>query len=136
MDFAIAQREDKIFDLVFNEDFGVFETNNTIEMPVLVALLTDSRASETQVLNRMNRRGWIGNLFRRFELGNLAWLEYNSPLTVQTTAYLDNIYSAAINKITNTKKTIEITNNNLDTIDVNIELQVSLEEYENINFTI
>lgn len=66
---------------------GDFETVNDLSTALLVALLTDARADETQVAVPELRRGWIGNAvppIEEFELGSLLWLVDTAKATQGT----------------------------------------------------
>lgn len=64
------------FDLAIAPN-GDLETVDDLSTAILVSLLTDARADETQVAVPEYRRGWIGNAvppIDGFELGGLLWL--------------------------------------------------------------
>lgn len=72
-DFAIQQEENgTAFDLTVNgQDFGSVDG---LETTVALYLFTDARASASQEQQASKRRGWLGNIFRLFDLGSLLWL--------------------------------------------------------------
>ncbi|MCK5603932.1 phage GP46 family protein [Candidatus Pacearchaeota archaeon] len=72
-DFELKQQENNsCFDLtVDGVDFGSVDG---LETTVALYLFTDARASSSEEQQSSKRRGWLGNIFRLFDLGSLLWL--------------------------------------------------------------
>ena len=69
------------YDLKIGFD-GDIETEDSFDTYILVALLTDARATSSEILDASQRRGWIGNEYTPgFEMGSKLWLYYQSRLT-------------------------------------------------------
>lgn len=74
------------FDLAIGAN-GDLETVDDLSTAILISLLTDARAAETQVAVPEYRRGWIGNAvppIEGFELGGLLWLVDTAKATQGT----------------------------------------------------
>lgn len=62
-------------------DDGDYKTTGGLDTSLLISMLTDSRASETQQPVESLRRGWWGNLFIDITYGSLLWLAAGAGLT-------------------------------------------------------
>lgn len=82
-DLQVKQNENGgCFDLtVDGQDFG---SVGGLETSVALYLFSDARASSSQEQQASKRRGWIGNIFRRFDIGSLLWLLTQSRNTQDT----------------------------------------------------
>lgn len=66
---------------------GDFKTTAGLESSLIVSLLTDARASDSQVSLPQQRRGWPGNVMSIVsgrQLGGLLWLADQRRLTIAT----------------------------------------------------
>lgn len=82
-----------MIDLALDDDFSLSITNgdftlvDNFDTSMKVALFSDKRADESEVLKANKRRGWWGNPFNDiedFELGSKLWLLQQSRLTNDT----------------------------------------------------
>lgn len=67
---------DDYYDLDITEE-GDFVTLNSFDTAILMSLLTDVRADESEIQIANQRRGWLGNLFNtviNYEIGSKLWL--------------------------------------------------------------
>ena len=74
-----------LYDLVIEN--GDFKSAEGFETAIPVALHTDIRASESEVQESKNRRGWVGNILtytENYQLGSKLWLFDQSRLTTET----------------------------------------------------
>lgn len=79
---AVLQRlPNGAYDIQIGPD-GDILTEDTFDTAIIVSLLTDARADESEVLESHQRRGWIGNeVTPDFEIGSKLWLFDQSKLT-------------------------------------------------------
>ena len=85
IDLALT-RIDDIYDITFNAD-GDFETTEGLDTAILLSLLEERRANESEVSTPQKRRGWIGNDLGDiavYELGSKLWLLNQERLTTDT----------------------------------------------------
>jgi len=69
------------WDLKIGPD-GDFESADSLDTYIVVALFSDARADESEIAEPKRRRGWIGNEETPgFELGSKVWLYEQSRLT-------------------------------------------------------
>ena len=76
------------------------EDDDGLETSLIVSLLSDARADESQVPQPERRRGWIGDLVARvpgYRYGSLLWLLEQTRLTQETLAQAENNARAALN---------------------------------------
>lgn len=78
---------------------GDFIGTDGLDTSIYVSLLTDSRASESEVVKEENRGGWIGNLINSdgSEIGSLLWLIEQKRRTSQSLAQAVDIVEKALN---------------------------------------
>lgn len=92
IDATLQRLDGGTYDLKIGFD-GDLETEDSFDAAILVSLLADARASESEVPEASRRRGWIGNeLTPGFELGSKLWLYEQSRVTRTT---LNGIQDAA-----------------------------------------
>lgn len=87
MSLDINMKRNERGDFDFSVVNGDFEHDNGIDTSIPLSLLTDSRASESEVSDPINRRGWVGNLNNddsEFNLGSKIWLTKKSRLIQDT----------------------------------------------------
>lgn len=81
------------YDISFES--GDFVKTRGFDTAIFTSLLTDARASSTQVADPIDRRGWIGNLNNAIEIGSLVWLYEQARLINATVSGLvDQSHSA------------------------------------------
>lgn len=71
-----VQSDGQTYDLVIGDN-GDFEVTEGLDTALIVSLLSDARASESEVANPAQRGGWLGNLVfprENSQLGSLLWL--------------------------------------------------------------
>lgn len=74
IDAVLQELPGGIYDIKIGFD-GDIETEDSFDTYIIVALLTDQRANESEVPQPQNRRGWIGNEHTPgFEMGSKLWL--------------------------------------------------------------
>lgn len=79
---------------------GDFKPDDGLETSLIVSLLSDARADESQVPQPESRRGWIGDLTATvpgYQYGSLLWLLEQARLTQETLAQTENNARAALN---------------------------------------
>lgn len=87
-----------IYDIAIEN--GDFVADDGLETSLIVALLSDARADESQVPQPERRRGWIGDLVAPvpgYQYGSLLWLLEQARLTQETLAQAENNARAALN---------------------------------------
>lgn len=75
IDLKIEQLSDSTYDLMLG-DSGDFETTEGFDTSLLVSILSDARASEVEISQAKDRRGWFGDLnpvVEGYVLGSLLW---------------------------------------------------------------
>tara|TARA_R110002096_G_scaffold50015_1_gene131723 strand:- start:3460 stop:3903 length:444 start_codon:yes stop_codon:yes gene_type:complete len=94
-----------------------------LETSIIVSVLSNQRASETEIQESYYRSGWWGNLFSDYENGSKIWLLSQSSINNNT----KNLLNEYINKCLNWL----IIDGYLDKLDINV-IQVD----NNLVFTI
>ena len=85
IDAILVKNEDSIYDIVIEN--GDLKSTDGLDTAILVSMLTDGRASSSQVSEQSLRRGWIGNEQNTdpdFDLGSKRWLLDQAALTQKT----------------------------------------------------
>lgn len=85
LDIKLVKQPDTSYDIEFEN--GDFKIDDGLETSLIVSLLSDRRASETQVFLPQFRRGWIGDLVTTlpgFKFGSHIWLSEQSRITQET----------------------------------------------------
>lgn len=76
---------------------GDILTGDSFDTFILVALLSDKRASSSEILESNRRRGWIGNEHTPgFEIGSKLWLYEQARLT---RTIINEIQTEAVNAL-------------------------------------
>lgn len=84
IDAVLQELPGGIYDIKIGFD-GDIETADSFDTYIIVALLTDARADESEVADARKRRGWIGNEHTPgFEMGSKLHLFEQSRLTRTT----------------------------------------------------
>lgn len=84
IDAVLQELPGGIYDLKIGFD-GDIETADSFDTYIVVALLTDQRANEAEVLKPERRRGWVGNEHTPgFQMGSKLWLFEQRRLTATT----------------------------------------------------
>lgn len=86
-----------IYDIAITN--GDFTADDGLETSLIVSLLSDARADESQVPQPESRRGWIGDLVATvpgYLFGSLLWLLDQERLTSDTLAEAENNARAAL----------------------------------------
>lgn len=77
---------------------GDLKTTAGLDSAIIISILTDARASESQIQLPQQRRGWPGNVASIVpgrQLGSLLWLTDQRRLTAQTlNAVVDYVHKA------------------------------------------
>lgn len=68
------------WDIAFTAE-GDFDTTEGLDTAIVVSVLEEIRATEDEVVQPENRRGWCGALDNDFEQGSKLWLWEGSRLT-------------------------------------------------------
>lgn len=55
-----------------------------LDTSILVSILSDARATESEQPNELARRGWWGDLFNTYPIGSKIWLATSKSLTQLT----------------------------------------------------
>lgn len=85
LDIKLVQQPDLSYDLEFEN--GDFIIDDGLETALVVSILSDRRADNSQVSQRELRRGWIGDLVTTlpgFKLGSHIWLSEQARITQET----------------------------------------------------
>jgi phage gp46-like protein len=79
-------------------DSGDLTGTEGLDTSIYTTLLTDSRASESEVSKSSERNGWIGNLANSdgFELGSLLWIVNQKRRTLGNLAIAIDIVEKAL----------------------------------------
>jgi len=81
IDAVLTRLPGGVYDIQI-DDSGDVETADAFDTAIIVSLLSDKRASESEMLEPQRRRGWIGNESTPgFEIGSKLWLFEQSRLT-------------------------------------------------------
>jgi len=81
IDATLFPLDGGLYDIGIQFD-GDIATKDSFDTFILVALLTDARADESEMRPSNRRRGWIGNEHTPdFEIGSKLWLYEQSRLT-------------------------------------------------------
>lgn len=84
IDAVLQELPGGIYDLKIGFD-GDIETEDSFDTAVVVSLLSDRRANESEVVDSSRRRGWIGNeVTPDFEIGSKIWIFEQARLTRTT----------------------------------------------------
>lgn len=86
IDLKLSLNSDSIYDIsIENGDFALVDSFDT---SLIVSLMTDARADQSQVFRSELRRGWWGNQFGvepdSFQIGSLLWLLFQARNTQNT----------------------------------------------------
>jgi len=76
VDVLLEQQDDGTFDISLDADGDIAKTVS-LDTAIVLSLLTDKRASASEVAQPEKRRGWWGNLLGQvpgFEMGSKLWL--------------------------------------------------------------
>ena len=70
---------------------GDIETEDAFDTAIIVSLMTDARADESEVPASENRRGWIGNESTPgIQMGGKLWLFYGARVTSRIQSQLED----------------------------------------------
>ena len=94
-----------------------------LETSIIVSVLSNQRASETEIQESYYRSGWWGNLFSDYENGSKIWLLSQSSINNNTKNLLNEYINTCLNWL--------IIDGYLDKLDINV-IQVD----NNLVFTI
>lgn len=81
MDADLIDIGNGIYDIHIGVD-GDIVTTDSFDSAILMSLLCERRASESEMPEADRRRGWIGNVGTGFEIGSKLWLFEQSRLTL------------------------------------------------------
>lgn len=73
IDAVLALNDDGIYDISIGPD-GDILTDDFFDTSLLYSILGEKRATEAEVSEPQQRRGWIGNENKDFENGSKLWL--------------------------------------------------------------
>ena len=80
IDATLQELAGGLYDMQIGSD-GDILSEDSFDTAIIVSLLTDRRANESEVLEAQNRRGWIGNESTPgIEIGSKLWLFEQSRL--------------------------------------------------------
>jgi len=85
IDLALEKNEDGVYDFVIEN--GELKLVNSFDTAIVMSVLIESRADESEVPVNFLRRGWWGTLFPRitgFVLGSKFWLLFQARATEDT----------------------------------------------------
>ena len=94
-----------------------------LETSIIVSVLSNQRASETEIQESYYRGGWWGNLFSDYENGSKIWLLYQSSINNNTKNLLNEYISKCLNWL--------VIDGYIDKLDINV-IQID----NNLAFTI
>lgn len=97
-DVALRPDTNGIYDVAIAN--GDLVADDGLETSLIVSILSDARADESQVPQPESRRGWIGDLVATvpgYQYGSLLWLLEQARLTRDTLAQAENNARAALN---------------------------------------
>ena len=97
-DVQLRPDETGIYDIAIAD--GDLTPDDGLETSLIVSLLSDARADESQIPQTESRRGWIGDLTATvpdYQYGSLLWLLEQTRLTPDTLAQAENNARAALN---------------------------------------
>ena len=84
-DIKLIEQSNLAYDVEFEN--GDFKIDDGLETALIVSLLSDRRADESQIFQPELRRGWIGDLVATlpgYKFGSHIWLSEQSRLTQET----------------------------------------------------
>lgn len=83
IDAVLVRQDNGTYDIEIVD--GDINTKDSFDTAIIVSVLSDRRANESEALLSERRRGWIGNEYTPgFEIGSKLWLFEQSRLTRQT----------------------------------------------------
>lgn len=91
-DILIAKDSDGVFDISIAN--GQLVTTNGLDTAIYMSLFTEKRATEDQIKEPSQRRGWVGNELNddvTYEIGSYLWL-LDQAIINQDTANLGEAY--------------------------------------------
>lgn len=91
LDIKLVKQPDTSYDVEF--EGGDFKIDDGLETSLIVSLLSDRRAAESQIFQPELRRGWIGDLVTTlpgFKLGSHLWLSEQAKITQETLSNLED----------------------------------------------
>ena len=97
-DIQLRPDDNGIYDITITN--GDLTADDGLETSLIVSLLSDARADDSQVPQPESQRGWIGDLVAPvpgYQYGSLLWLLEQSRLTQETLAMAENNARAALN---------------------------------------
>jgi phage gp46-like protein len=125
---AVLQRlEGGAYDAKIGFD-GDFETADSFDTSIIVSLLSDRRASESEVRESHKRRGWIGNEHTPgFEYGSKLWLFDQSRLTRSIMSSIADAAREALLWLVSDDHAVAIRNTSLSMTTTGVTLEVTIE---------
>ena len=95
IDAVLTELPGGIYDLVIED--GDIQTRDSFDTAIIVSLLSDARADESEALLSQSRRGWIGNEYTPgFEIGSKLWLFEQTRLNRTAINGLIDVVKAAL----------------------------------------
>jgi phage gp46-like protein len=89
-DFLVQKTTNGYYDIIQNGQ--MFAKTAGLDTSLLVSLLTDKRASESEQLNSLLRRGYWGDIFVDYPYGSKLWISANSSLSnLSRNSIIDNV---------------------------------------------
>ncbi len=127
-------------DLAFNNDKGYYDLSldsngdllltNTMETALFTSLLTNTRASSTEIKSSILRGGWLGDLFLSLTpLGSKLWLLSQAVLTGLTVSQAVNYTQIALQWLIDTEFADQV--NVVGSIDDNKQLILNISIIKN-----
>ena len=98
LDIELVQQPDLSYDIEFEN--GDFKIDDGLETALIVSILSDRRASESQVFQPELRRGWIGDLVTTlpgYKLGSHIWLSEQARVTQETLSTIQDSAEKSLN---------------------------------------
>lgn len=68
-----------------------------LDTSIIVSVLSNQRASPSEVPYSLNRNGWWGNLFLDYENGSKIWLLFQAPITDNNRNLLNDYVNKSLN---------------------------------------
>lgn len=93
-DILLKKNSDSFYDIDFEN--GDFKSTDGLDTAIIMSLLTDARATSSEVPEPSRRRGWIGNEQNDdpdYQIGSKLWL-LDQSLSTQSTANSSEGYSS------------------------------------------
>ena len=127
IDAVLRELDGGIYDIQIGFD-GDIETADSFDTFIIVALLTDARADESEVRDSSRRRGWAGNEHTPgFQMGSKIWIYEQARLKRSVMNDLEKAAMAALQSLVDEGYAVAIREISVRATESGLYLEISIE---------